>query len=335
MSRRAIGVAFLVLMTRSGPSLLGQELRTTIVDPGSGIHYADPDDPSVRALPVRHNVYVIVGAGANIIVQTGENGVLLVDTGSGDETDKVLSLVAQLSPWPVGFILNTSFLADHTGGNAAIDTAAEEAGGARGRGSRGDSSPIAAHERVLGRMSAPSGEEAPTPSEAWPSQTYYTRYHDIYFNGEGIQMFHEPNAVTDGDSIVYFRRSDVIAAGDLFLTTRYPTIDTAAGGSINGIIDGLNHILELTIPEEKQEGGTVVVPGHGRISDEADVLEYRDMLTIIRDRIQAAIDDGMTLDDVTRAGLTRDYDGRYGSDTGDWTTAMFVEAVYSTLAGNR
>lgn len=302
------------------------QLQTIIVDPEQGIHYADAEDRSVRALPVRDNVYVIVGAGANIVVQTGENGVLLVDTGSGEETEKVLALVAQLSPWPVGYILNTSFLADHTGGNAAIDTAAEAAGGARGRGSRGNSTPIAAHEAVLGRLSAPTGQEAPVPSEAWPSQTYYTAYHDIYFNGEGIQMFHAPNAATDGDSIVFFRRSDVIAAGDIFRTTSYPTIDTASGGSIDGVIDGLNHILELAIPEEKQEGGTIVIPGHGRISDEADVLEYRDMLTIIRDRVLAAIDSGMTLEQIRAAGLTRDYDSRYGP------AETFIDAVYESLA---
>jgi glyoxylase-like metal-dependent hydrolase (beta-lactamase superfamily II) len=326
------GILAALVAILTAVSAEAQELRTIIVDPEQGIHYADAEDRTVRALPVRDNVYVIVGAGANITVQTGENGVLLVDTGSGEETGKVLSLLAQLSPWPVGYILNTSFLPDHTGGNAEIASVAEAAGGARGRGSRGNSSPIAAHEAVLGRLSAPTGQEAPTPSEAWPSQTYYTRYHDIYFNGEGIQMFHESNAVTDGDSIVYFRRSDVIAAGDIFLTTRYPTIDAASGGSIDGIIDGLNHLLELTIPEEKQEGGTIVVPGHGRISDEADVVEYRDMLTIIRDRFRAAIEDGMTLDQVRAAGLTRDYDGRYGSEAGEWTTDMFVDAVYESLA---
>lgn len=316
-----------------GATLSAQDLRTIIVDTEQGIHYADAEDRSVRALPIRGNVWVIVGAGANIVVQTGENGVLLVDSGSGEETDKVLALVRQLSPWPIGYVLNTSLLEDHTGGNAELAMAGAESGGARGRGTgRGGVTPIAAHEAVLGRMSAPSGEDAPTPSEAWPTETYYTSYHDIYFNGEGIQMFHEPNAVTDGDSIVFFRRSDVIAAGDVFQTTTYPFIDLEAGGSIDGIVAGVNHILEIAIPEEKQEGGTIVIPGHGRISDEADVLEYRDMLTIVRDRIRDAIEKGMTLDQALAAGLTRDYDGRYGTNTGPWTTAMFVEAAYLSLS---
>jgi len=181
-------------------------------------------------------------------------------------------------------------------------------------------------------MSAPTGKTAPTPPNAWPSETYYSAFHDIYFNGEGIQMIHIPDAITDGDSIVYFRRSDVIAAGDIFMTTTYPVIDLKAGGTINGVIAGLNKVLDLCIPKEKQEGGTTVISGHGRISDEADVLEYRDMLTIIRDRIQDAIKKGRTLPQIQAAGLTKDYDGRYGATTGPWTTAMFVEAVYQSLA---
>jgi cyclase len=326
-------IRYLPALLLLAATAIAQDLRTIVVDTEQGIHYADAEDRSVRALPVRDNVWVIVGDGANIVVQTGENGVLLVDSGSGERTDDVLTLVRQLSPWPIGYILNTSLLDDHTGGNAALAMAGEAAGGARGRGTgRGGATPIAAHEAVLGRMSAPSGEDAPTPGEAWPTETYYTAYHDIYFNGEGVQMFHEPNAITDGDSIVFFRRSDVIAAGDVFQTTTYPFIDLEAGGSIDGIVDGVNHILEITIPEEKQEGGTLVIPGHGRISDEADVLEYRDMLTIVRDRIRDAIGKGMTLDQVLAAGLTRDYDGRYGTDTGPWTTTMFIEAAYRSLS---
>ena len=330
-----LGLAVLLIFAVDD-SVYAQELRTTIIDPQQGIYYADADDRSVRAIPVRDNIYMIVGAGANITVQTGENGVFMVDTGSGGEViEKVQVLLRQLSPWPIGYILNTSYLPDHTGGNAVLDIAAEAAGGARGRGGRGGGSPIAAHEAVLGRLSAPTGQVAPTPSDAWPTETYYTRYHDIYFNGEGIQMFHEPNAVTDGDSIVYFRRSDVVSAGEIYLTTGYPMIDLETGGTINGLIDGVNHILEIMIPEEKQEGGTIVIPARGRISDEADVVEYRDMLTIVRDRIDDAIDKGMTLDQVQAAGLTRDYDPRYGTDTGPWTTAMFIEAVYESLSQER
>jgi len=272
---------------------------------------------------------MIVGAGGNITVQTGDDGLLVVDTGTGGaSSEKVQAILRAISTKPIRYILNTSFRPDHTGGNEPMRGAI--ARGAAGRGG-GRGTPIAAHEYVLARMSAPTGRSAPTPTNAWPSETYFSAFRDIYFNGEGIQMIHIPDAITDGDSIVYFRRSDVIAAGDIYLTTTYPVIDLKAGGTLNGVINGLNKLLDICIPKEKQEGGTTVIPGHGRISDEADVLEYRDMLTIIRDRIQDAIMKGKTLQQVQTAGLTKDYDGRYGATTGPWTTAMFIEAAYQSL----
>jgi glyoxylase-like metal-dependent hydrolase (beta-lactamase superfamily II) len=152
-----------------------------------------------------------------------------------------------------------------------------------------------------------------------------------FFNGEGIQLLHEPAAHTDGDTLVHFRGSDVIAAGDVYLTTSYPIIDVQRGGTINGVIDGLNRILDLSVAEFRTEGGTLIIPGHGRISDSADVAYYRDMVTIIRDRIQSMMKKGMTLEQVTAAKPTADYDPRYGSTTPPWTTEMFIEAVYTTL----
>jgi len=310
------------------PASQQPELRTAIYDPQQKIYYADINDRSVRALPVRDNIWMIVGAGGNITVQTGDDGVLVVDSGSGGAlTGKVQSILRAISSKPVRYILNTSYRPDHTSGNDALRGAAP----AGGRGGISTAPPIAAHESVLARMSAPTGKTAPTPVNAWPSETYYKAFHDIYFNSEGIQMIHIDDAITDGDSLVFFRRSDVIAAGDIFLTTTYPVIDVKAGGTIDGVLDGLNRILDLCIVKEKQEGGTMVIPGHGRISDEADVLEYRDMLKILRDRIADAIKKGKTLQQVQAAGLSKDYDGRYGAITGPWTTAMFIEAAYQTL----
>ena len=309
-------------------------LRTAIFDPQQKIYYADANDRTVRALSVRDNVWMIVGAGGNITVQTGDDGVLVVDTGSGAATtEKVQAIIRALSAKPVRYVLNTNYRPDHTGGNEPMRGAPAAPGGRGGGGGGGGGrgTPIAAHENVLARMSAPTGKVAPTPTNAWPTETYITPFHDLYFNGEGIQMIHIPDAITDGDSFVYFRRSDVIAAGDIFLTTTYPVIDVKSGGTINGVIAGLNKLLDLCIVKEKQEGGTMVIPGHGRISDEADVLEYRDMLTIVRDRIQDAIKKGKTLQQIQSAGLTKDYDGRYGATSGPWTTAMFIEAAYQSL----
>ena len=116
-----------------------------------------------------------------------------------------------------------------------------------------------------------------------PTETYFTNRHEL-FNGEAIQLFHEPAAHSDGDSIVFFRRSDVISTGDIFSTLAYPRVDARAGGTVDGVISALNHVIDLAVPRDKQEGGTYIIPGHGRVSDEADVVEYRDMLVIVRDR---------------------------------------------------
>ena len=186
-----------------------------------------------------------------------------------------------------------------------------------------------AHENVLTRMSAPARKV----SEAlWPTDTYYPEEKDIYFNGEAVMLYHEPNAHTDGDSIIFFRKSDVVVAGDTLVTTSYPFIDQASGGSIQGEINALNRILDLAVPAHEQEGGTFVIPGHGRICDEADVLEYRDMVTIIRDRIADMVKRTLTLDQVKAAKPTLDYDLQYGSTTGFVTTAGFIEAVYKDLS---
>ena len=334
--------AFVVALNVPGAA---QQRQVKIFDPQQGIYYADANDRTIRALPVRENIYMIVGAGANITVHLGDEGVLLVDTGSGTANEKVLSLIRQLSTKPIRYIVNTSSRPDHTGGNVAFKVpaggAAPAAGGAggggggAGRGGAGGRGgvPIVAHENVLRVMAtATAGKPSPTPTDAWPTQTFHIWHEDLYFNGESIQVLYEPDGATDGDSMVYFRRSDVISAGDIFMTTTYPVIDVNNGGSINGIINGLNHLLDLTIPKEKQEGGTMVIPGHGRISDEADVVEYRDMVTIIRDRIRDAIKKGKTLQQVQSSGLTKDYDPRYGTNTGTWTTAMFVEAAYQSLS---
>lgn len=329
-SHNLIVIAFLACTTFV-TAVLAQQ-RVIIFDPQQKIYYADASDRSIRALPVRDNIYMIVGAGANITVQIGEDGVLVVDSGSGAATnEKVQNLIRQLSAKPIKYILNTNYHPDHTGGNNALRGTAGIGGrGAAGGNGRGGI-PIVAHENVLARMSAPTGKAAPTPAEAWPTQTFHSMHEDLYFNGESIQLLHVENANTDGDSMVYFRRSDIVSAGDIFLTTTYPMIDVKSGGSINGIINGLNQLLDVTIPKEKQEGGTMVIPGRGRICDEADVLEYRDMLTIVRDRIQDAIKKGKTLQQIQAAGLTKDYDPRYGTNSGPWTTAMFIEAAYQSL----
>jgi glyoxylase-like metal-dependent hydrolase (beta-lactamase superfamily II) len=245
-------------------------------------------------------------------------------------SDKIVAAIRKLSDKPIRYIINTHYHPDHTGGNEKIARLGSTiAGGNVGIGA-GVGAGVIAHENVLNRMSAPTGAEAPTPFAAWPTDTFFTRQKELFFNGEAIQIIHQPAAHTDGDTLVFFRRSDVISAGDLFVTTTFPVIDLEAGGSIGGSIEGLNRILDIAIPREKQEGGTYVIPGHGRLCDEADVLEYRDMTTIIRDRILDMIGKGMTLEQVKAARPTLDYDGRYADPV--WTRDRFIEAVYRSLS---
>jgi cyclase len=294
------------------------------------------DAADIELLPVQGNVYMLATDGANVTIQVGRSGVLLVDTLSAHLTDKVLAAIRKLSDQPIRYVINTSIDGDHAGGNEGIahmgalpsDIPLINTPG----GTAKESVQFLAHLNVLNRMSVPPKGRTPAPTAAWPTDTYSGNEKELYFNGEGIQMMHVPAAHTDGDTLVYFRRSDVISAGDLFLTTGYPVIDLQQGGSLQGVIAGLNRILDLAIPAHHEEGGTYIIPGHGRLCDEFDVLEYRDMVTIVRDRIQAMIRKGMTLEQVQAARPTLDYDPRYGSSSGPWTTAMFVEAAYKSLA---
>ena len=295
------------------------------------------DSPGqIQTVHVQGNVHMLVGAGANIIVQAGEEGVLVIDTGPGPRGADVLAAIRRISPKPVRIVINTHVHADHTGGNETLAAAGRSLGG-NAPGNSGlplETARVLAHENVLKRMSAPSGEPSPRPFAAWPTETFFADDKELFFNDEAIQLIHQPGH-TDGDILVFFRRSDVVASGDLFTTLTYPVIDSQNGGSVQGVIDGLNRLLDITIPKDKEEGGTYVIPGHGRLADEADVVEFRDMLTIVRDRVRDLVAKGKTLAEVKAARPTLDYDGRYGSSTGQWTTDMFIEAVYRELSPRR
>jgi cyclase len=287
----------------------------------------------VEILHVQGNVYALFGAGGTTTVHVGPAGVLVVDTQYAGMSEKLLAAIRSLSDQPIRYVINTHVHGDHIGGNEAMIAAgATVAGGnvARTIGDAKEGAKAIAHENVLLGLIE---QESPPPVTAWPTDTYVEGPRELFFNDEGIQLIHQPDAHTNGDTIVYFRGSDVVSTGDLFVTTSYPVIDLARGGTLNGIIDALNNIIAITIPRDRQEGGTMVIPGHGRIGDEADVVEYRDMLTIIRDRIEYMIDEGMSLEAVKEAGPTVGYDRRYGSDSGFWTTERFVEAAYLSLSG--
>lgn len=299
----------------------------------------EPRDGQIHVWPIRNNVYMLVGDGGNIVVQTGTQGAFVVDTGEGKLSDKVLAAIRTLTPKPIQFIANTSFHAEHTGGNEALGAAGQDPSlpgsffvNSAPRGVTGlfadplSHATMMGHNNVMVRLQA-----AGAPAGAVPGDTYLEERRRKFHNGDAIELFHQPNASTDGDSLVHFREADVIVAGDIFTTTQYPFIDTKNGGTIDGLIRGLNFILDRTVFEHQGEGGTLVVPGHGYLSDEHEVVEYRDMVVIVRDRIKAMRDAGATLAQIQAARVTADYDTRYGANTGSWTTAMFVQAIYDTL----
>jgi cyclase len=303
-------------------------------------HHADSD--SLDVVQIRPNFHVIAGAGGNIVVQTGPEGVVLVDSGTTEMADKVLATIQRISRLPIRYIINTSMDADHVSGNEVLAKAglsilpgAVAAGAGLGDDlvSNSGRASVLAHENVLTRMSAPTGQSR-APFALWPTKTFAYRMYSMYLNGEGIQVIHQPAAHTDGDTIVFFRRGDVIATGDLIDTTRWPVVDVARGGSVQGLLDGLNRLMDLTIhnlPIQWREERTLLVPGHGHVYDKLDLLEYRDAVTVVRDRIVDLIDQGKTLAQIQASNPTLGYRSQYGADSGPWTTDMFVEVIYNEL----
>jgi glyoxylase-like metal-dependent hydrolase (beta-lactamase superfamily II) len=291
----------------------------------------------LESIQIRSNVHVIFGAGGNVTVHVGDDGLVVVDSGSTDKASSLLEAIKTISTRPIRVIVNTSADLDHVGGNAVV--------GAAGIGlspdpfGDGDHATILAHENVLRRLSGlgSNGAESAFPTKMLPNDTFTSRFRSMYVNDDAVQVIRQTGAHSDSDVMVLFRRADVIATGDVIDLRQFPVIDPGKGGSIQGELEALNRLLtELVIPNAPlvlKAGRTLVVPGHGRISDYGEVVEYRDMVTVVKDTIHALIEKGLTLEQVKAADPTKGYRGRYGSDTGTWTTDMFVEAVYNGLSG--
>ena len=333
------------------------------------VTHAQQTNAELHIMPVRGNVFMIVGGGSNVTVSAGVDGMLLVDAGSAAMAAKTLEKVLEigrmaaaaapmttcvgpacypagsLGPFlpfgwagpsynaviaspkpakPIRWIIQTSADPDHTGGTPSLAAAGTTYNGGEAGRLLGERTPaeIIGHENVLKRMTM-----AKAPELAWPSETYYIPTHKMsqYINGEGIQLYNTPAAITDADTIVQFRFSDVISAGDLFTPGRYPMIDATKGGTVQGLLNGLNKVIDLAFPEYRHQGGTMIVGGHGRLGDTADVAIYRNMVEIVRDRIRDMKKRGLSLQQVRAAKPTLDFDGIYGSPD------AFIAAVYQTL----
>lgn len=293
----------------------------------------------LEILRIRPNFYLIAGAESNIAVQVGVDGVVLVDTGPRDRFDEVMSAVRTITSAPIRFIVNTSADADHVGSNdrflqdgqAAFDKIANLF--PRNYFLSGAVA-ILAHEAVLRRMTAPTGQPSPFPAAAWPTETFEAGRRYVYLNDEGIEIVHHPAAHTDGDATVFFRRSDVIVAGDIFDMTRFPVINLERGGSLQGSLQALNRLIATAIPslpDVSREVGTSVIPGHGQVGDQFDLLDYRDMLVIVRDHVLDLIKSRKTLEEIKAASPAKGFVGRYGASSGPWTTDDFIEVVYRSL----
>lgn len=287
---------------------------------------------NLEILEVRPSFFVIAGAGANIGVQVGEDGVVAVDAGPANDSPAVLAAIKRISSQPIRYIIDTGPDADHVGGNEALSKAGEKlfsrsgnSGGARAADSV---VPVLSAEGVLRHL-------AKSPAGGWPTEVFHYSRHYMYLNGEAIEVLHQAAAHTDSDVFVFFRRSDVVVAGDVLDTRQFPVIDVERGGSIQGEIAALNRLVELavpSVPDVSREAGTIVVPGHGRLCDQYDVVEYRDMVTIIRDRVRNLIKAGRSLAEVKAAQPANGYMGRYGNSGGVWTTDRFIEAIYKSLS---
>lgn len=278
---------------------------------------------TMRILPVQGRVYMLTGAGSNVAVQIGDEAVVVVDPGRTEASQDVLRMIRELSDRPIEFVIDTTVDDDHLGANESVAKAGHYDSGQPGEK---PGAAILGHLSLLNRLTDAKASSGMVPTDTYENPSW------ALFNDEAIVLYHPPAAHTDSDSYAFFRRSDVIATGDLFEPNAYPVIEADKGGSIDGIIDGLNDIIAIMVPRENEEGGTYLIPGHGRICDRTDIVNYRDAMTIIRARIEEMVSKGMSLDQVKAAKPSFDYDGIYGSDTGPWTTSMFVDAVYKGLS---
>ena len=317
----------------AGASGAANEVGTPSPAPGAR-RLADPSTSEIEVIPVKGKVFMLVVGDMNLTAQVGDQGVLLVDAGPAEMSARILAVISQRFNKPVRYLVNTHAHSDHTGGNLNLSQASggRLVGGAPATAAGGAGSPnlsgviIASHVNALDRMNGLRPEDPPVTIDAWPTSSFLGERKKLFFNGEPIEILHLPAAHTDGDVLVFFRESDVISAGDVFTPDRYPVIDTRRGGTAQGFLAALHRILDMTITEVNQRGGTRVIGGHGRYGNEADVDDYRNWMTIVRDRVAALAKQGMTLEQAKAARPTLDFDAVFDHPASG--REAFIEAIY-------
>jgi len=266
----------------------------------------------IKAEQVADNIYMLTGSGGNIGVVVGDDGVFMIDSQFGPLSEKITAAIGKLSSQPIKYLFNTHWHGDHTGGNENF-------------GKKG--AIIVAHENVKNRMSTEQIRpfRRSTPAAAKIAQPVITFKNGMQFhlNGEDILIYHFHYGHTDGDAFVYFPKSNVIHMGDNFFKGRFPYIDLGSGGSVEGALKNINEVLFLADSETK------IIPGHGALANKKDLMEYRDVIMIARDRVKKAIDKGMTLEEIKTSNVTKEYDEEWGG--GFINPEKFVEILHADL----
>lgn len=302
----------MTLLNRCATWSLG--LGLAVLAPLYPLRAQDLENVEIETVPVAEGIYMLVGEGGNIGVSVGKDGAFLIDDQFAPLTEKIQAAVSGLGDTPIRFILNTHWHFDHTGGNENF-----------GRGGV----TIVAHDSVRERMSVEQFLSAfdrtipASPPEALPIVTFNDTV-TFYLNGNTIYTRHVPPAHTDGDSIIHFREADVIHTGDVFFNGMYPFIDIEHGGSISGMISAVDLVLEMAGDD------TQIIPGHGALSNRTELIAYREMLVAVRERTQAAIDQGLSVEEFIASNPTTDLDTIWGN--GFLKSEQFLRIVYDDLS---
>lgn len=312
---------------------------------------AAPAAQAPAPLALRGGLWMLTVQGINVTVQSGAEGLIVVDTGPAGAAGQLLREIGQLSDRPIRFLIDTNADAQIIGGNAVLAGAGQslattdtfdalEVNGNTSKVSlpgQGNTAVVIARQSVLTQMLSEPG--ANYASAALPSDTFTRKQFNFFLNGSPIAVVSLPGGHSGSDAAVRFDRPDVVVTGAVFDQTSFPVIDVANGGSIEGELAALDEIANTLsyahVPVLENSGATLIVPVRGPVSDEDDLVTYRDMVATVRDRVEYYLEQGKTLEQVQGLNPARGYRMRYGSDSGQWTTRQFIQAVYESLRGER